>query len=212
MTVLRARAVLFDMDGTLVDSNEVVEAMWTEFAHALGVDAAEVIDFAHGRPSRSTIARYAPHDVATWEEHIHRGEAERFLDLHPIVGAVDVVAAIPAERWAVVTSAIRQPALERLASVGFPQPAVLIGADDVAHGKPDPEGYARAARELGFEPADCVVFEDTSAGIAAGLAAGCQAVVVGGAVADVMEGLPRIADFTGVSVRAAGDGLEFTLP
>lgn len=203
---IRARAVLFDMDGTLVDSNAVVEQVWSEFADALGVPADEVIDFAHGRPSRDTIAKFTPsgESVDEWLAWIVAAETTRFGDMVAIPGAVDVVRSMPAGTWAVVTSALHDPAVARLESVGFPDPAVLIGADDVTHGKPDPEGYARAARELGFEPADCVVFEDTPAGVEAGRRAGCVVVAVG--AADVGPVEARISDFTGVSVHVDANG------
>jgi sugar-phosphatase len=213
-TVIGAAAVLFDMDGTLVDSTALVEEVWTEFSHTHGLNAAQVIAFAHGRPSRDTISTFLPdqEDLARALESFHHVEATRFSAVTAIPGARDVVASLPTGRWAVVTSAIREPAKERLAAVGMPLPTVLIGADDVRAGKPHPEGYARAARELGFAPQDCVVFEDTAAGIEAGLAAGCQAVVVGAARADAMAGLPRIPDFSGVTVEFADGQLVITLP
>ncbi|MCR6713201.1 MAG: HAD-IA family hydrolase [Demequina sp.] len=212
MTRLMAAAVLFDMDGTLVDSTAMVEAVWTEFAAANSVDASQVIDFAHGRPSRDTVAKFAadPARVDEWLEWIHTAEGERFTEVTTIPGALDFVRSLPADRWAVVTSAIHEPALERLAQNGFPVPPVLIGADDVRHGKPHPEGFARAALELGFEPADCVVFEDTPAGAEAARRAGAPVVVVG--QADVGRVAARIGDFTQARVELAGEELAITVP
>jgi mannitol-1-/sugar-/sorbitol-6-phosphatase len=206
VTQLRVAAVLFDMDGTLVDSTAMVEQVWGEFAAANGADAAAVIEFAHGRPSRDTVAKFAadPARIVEWNEWIHAAEGERFSEVTTIPGALDAVAALPSDRWAVVTSAIREPARERLAQNGFPSPAILIGADDVEHGKPHPEGYARAARELGFEPKACVVFEDTIAGIKAGVGAGCTVIAVGDVRARRIWG--RIPDFTSVRFSPAGDG------
>jgi sugar-phosphatase len=205
MTRLRVAAVLFDMDGTLVDSTHMVERIWEEFAAANRADPAEVIDFAHGRPSRDTIARFAadPARTGEWNEWITKAEGDRFGEVTAIAGALAVVTALGAERWAVVTSALRQPALERLARNGFPTPRVLIGADDVERGKPHPEGYVRAATELGFEPQDCVVFEDASAGIEAAQRAGAPVVAVGDVEAPRLAG--RIRDFASVSVVEAGD-------
>ena len=213
MTVLSARGVLFDMDGTLVDSTAVVETLWTEFAHKNGAPSADVIEFAHGRPSRDTVARFAaePARADEWLEWIYTAEAEHFDEVTAIPGAVDVARALPSGSWAVVTSALAGPAAQRLALVGLPVPQVLIGADDVVNGKPDPEGYARAARELRLEPSDCIVFEDTEAGLLAGHAAGCQIVAVGN-LARIADGVPRIPDFTGVSVASVGDRLEIRLP
>jgi sugar-phosphatase len=213
MTTLRAAAVLFDMDGTLVDSTAMVEAVWTEFAHANGVEPSLVIDFAHGRPSRDTIASFAadPDRTDEWLEWIHTAEGERFTEVTAIPGALDAVLAMPSGRWAVVTSALHAPAAERLAQNGFPVPPVLIGADDVTRGKPHPEGYIAAAKALGLEPHDCIVFEDTEAGIEAARRAGAAAVAVGGVTARDIAG--RVADFTRVTVRPAGDGeVEITFP
>jgi len=212
MTRLLASAVLFDMDGTLVDSTAMVEAIWAEFAAANKVDAGRVINFAHGRPSRDTVAKFArdPRRSDEWNAWIHKAEGERFTEVTTLPGALDFVKALPAERWAVVTSAIHGPALERLAQNGFPAPHVLIGADDVRRGKPHPEGYARAAHELGFEPADCVVFEDTSAGVQAGRRAGAKVVAVGHA--KVGRVAARIADFTQARVEATGEELALIVP
>jgi len=206
--ILKVRGALFDMDGTLVDSTAAVEVVWGEFATTHGVSPQAVIDFAHGRPSRDTIARFLPagESVEEWNTWIADAEGGRFDDVAPIAGAVDAVRLLRPEQWAVVTSALREPALARLASVGFPRPRVLVGADDVTRGKPDPEGFARSARNLGLTPNRCVVFEDAPAGVQAGLAAGCQVVVVGALEHSVAEGLPRVADFRQVSFEQAGDG------
>ncbi len=202
--------VLFDMDGTLIDSNAMVEQVWTEFALEHSVDPYDVIEFAHGRPSRYTIARFLPagESVDDWLGWISRAEAGRFGDVAAMPGAVEVTRALRTDSWAVVTSALREPALARIAAVGISEPRVLIGAEDVTHGKPDPEGYVRAAQLLGRDPSRCVVFEDTRAGVAAGLAAGCAVVAVG--AADVGVDVPRILDWTNVTVTH-GDELMITL-
>jgi sugar-phosphatase len=212
MTRIVTSGVLLDMDGTLVDSTAMVEAVWTEFADENGVDARAVIDFAHGRPSRDTVAKFAtdPARVDEWLNWIHDAEGQRFTEVAPIPGALEFVRSLPAGRWAVVTSAIHDPALERLAQNGFPTPPVLIGADDVRRGKPHPEGYARAALELGFEPVDCVVFEDTSAGIKAARRAGAAVVVVG--QAKVGRVAARIPDFTEVTAAEFGEELAISVP
>jgi len=213
VTRIVAAAILFDMDGTLVDSTAVVDAVWTEFAEANAAVPADVLQFGHGRPSRDTVARFAADAARTeeWLEWIHTAEAERFGDVTAILGAVDVVTALPRHAWAVVTSAIRGPALERLSLSGFPEPGLLIGADDVTHGKPHPEPYLAAASALGIEPARCVVFEDTSAGVEAGLAAGCQVVAVGDIEAEGLAG--RIRDFTDVLVEVTESGeLALSVP
>lgn len=200
--------VLCDMDGTLVDSTALVDVIWNEFADAHGFDGVEVRAYAHGRPSRATVASYLDDEaqIAHWIDHIHHLEATGFDSVMEIPGARALVNALPRDRWAVVTSAIREPARARLVAVGIDVPDVLIGADDVSHGKPDPEGFLAAAARLGLDPTDCVVFEDTDAGARAGLAAGCRVVVVGAGRSDVLDGLPHVDDMTRVSARALPDG------
>lgn len=214
MAELTVAGVLCDMDGTLVDSNALVDVMWNEFADALGLDGGEVRAFAHGRPSRSTIARYIDdaEQEQHWQQRIHDMESSRFDGVVEIPGARAFTQALPAGRWALVTSALHGPARSRLSSVGIDAPQVVIGADDVERGKPDPEGYARAARELGLEPQDCVVFEDTDAGIEAGRAAGCAVVVVGTNRSAVTEGLPRVEDMRAVTVAVTDARIVLTVP
>ncbi len=207
-TSLVVDAVLFDMDGTLVDSNSVVDQMWTEFAVTLGLDPHAVRTFAHGTPSTATLRRFLPahESFEEWFARLASWESGRFGQVSEVSGAIDAVRALPRERWAVVTSALRAAALIRLETVGFPTPGVLIGADDVANGKPDPEGFFAAAKALGVDPARCVVFEDSPAGLEAALAVGAAAVVVGTLGADVTRGLRRIVDWNGVTFARTDEG------
>jgi sugar-phosphatase len=202
---------LFDMDGTLVDSTAMVEQLWAEFAAANGADRDEVIDFAHGRPSRDTIARFTvpADDRDRWMAWISDSEATQFEGTLALPGAVALTRAMPPGRWAIVTSAMRRPARARSGAVGIPAPPVLIAADDVAHGKPSPEPYRDAASALGLDSEDCVVFEDAPAGVEAGLAAGCTVVVVGELDTPVVAGLARVPDLSHVS--AVLDGHEIVL-
>lgn len=195
------------MDGTLVDSAEVVEAMWTEFAQIHGHDASEVIEFAHGRPSRDTIGRYAPHAIDEWVERTTHSERTRFTAVREIPGAAAFVNSLPRGRWALVTSALHQPARERLRVIGIEPPEIVVSAEDVSVGKPDPEGYLAAASALGFAPHECVVFEDVDAGIRAGLAAGCTVVAVGptGGLGEPVAG--RITDFSNLTAQVTDAGI-----
>jgi len=204
---LRARAILFDMDGTLVNSNPVVDLMWGRFADEIGIDVGPVLAYAHGVPSIDTLRRFVPEgqSVDAWYERMVAWEHELFSKVEAMPGAQAFTAALPAGRWAVVTSAIRGAAASRIAQVGIEVPDVLIGADDVERGKPDPEGFARAARELGYAPEDCLVVEDTAPGLRAGAAAGARTMVIGALADPVTGGLPRIADWTGLTARVEDD-------
>ncbi|HEU4648009.1 MAG TPA: HAD-IA family hydrolase [Gemmatimonadales bacterium] len=170
-------AVLFDLDGVLVDSTQYVEHQWREWAKWRGLDPAPFLRVCHGRRALETIRLAAPELDA-------EAEVARFREvpvaeepvLHAVPGAAELLAALPAGAWAVVTSGSRPMATRRLTSAGLPVPGVLVTAEDVRHGKPSPEGYLRAAERLGVPPADCVVIEDAPPGIEAALAAGMTAV------------------------------------
>lgn len=161
------RAVLFDMDGTLIDSTAAVEAAWTRWAQRIGIPAAELLAYVHGRPPAATIARFAgARDHAEELAWIHAADMEERAPITAIPGAAALLATLTTP-WAIVTSADDDLARLRLGLAGLPLPAVLVTADRVAHGKPAPDGYLLAARTLGVAPADCVVFEDTPVGIEA---------------------------------------------
>ncbi len=200
---IQVDAVLFDMDGTLVDSMVIVEQMWSSFAEEQRIDPGEVIAYAHGVPSRDTLRRFLPDsaDVEPWFARVSRWEQEHFDEVTQVPGAGALLDALPADAWAVVTSALRGPALARLGAVGFPSPRVLVGADDVGKGKPDPEGYLAAAHALGVRPSRCVVFEDTVPGILAARAAGAVPVVMGGVQHEAMDGIVRLSDWRSVRVE-----------
>lgn len=178
MTQFEVSAVLFDMDGTLVDSTAIVERTWTTWALKNGLDPEFIVRFAHGRPTADTIRETAPHLDAGKEAGILLAEEE----LDPTVsanipGALEAVrAAQKHAKWAVVTSASRKLAQMRLKAGGFPEPPVLVSADDIVHGKPDPEGFLMAASALGVAPEECLVFEDTPAGLLAGASAGAAVI------------------------------------
>ncbi|GGS55846.1 HAD family hydrolase [Streptomyces pseudogriseolus] len=178
---IHAHALLFDNDGTLVSSLESVNRCWTRWAVEYGLTAE---DFArvelHGRPAAEIAADLLPaHVVPQAVARIEDLEVEDVAGggVRLLPGTEEFLAGLPAERWAVVTSATRRLAEARLAAVGI-LPKTLIAADDITRGKPDPEPYLLAARTLGVDPADCVVFEDAPAGLQAGRAAGMTTVAL----------------------------------
>jgi mannitol-1-/sugar-/sorbitol-6-phosphatase len=205
---LRARALLFDMDGTLVDSIAVVTRMWGVYSQRYGVDLDMLLRTSHGVRMRETIEQHTPDiDVEALSTELAAFELAHTEGIVEIPGARALLSALPAGSFAVVTSAVRELAVARLEQCGIPVPAVTVAAEDVEAGKPDPGCYLLGARRLGAEPVDTVVFEDAEAGIRAGLAAGMRVVVVGDHVSESTAGLPRIADYSEVSVRVEGADL-----
>ena len=170
-------AVLFDMDGTIVDSKHIVEGMWIAWASEHGLPIADALAVAHGRRTLETMTLLAPH-LATPAEaaRLDALESEQEGGETAIPGAFDLLSALPPDRWAVVTSAGRALALRRIESVRLPAPRVVVGADDVVAGKPSPEGYLQAAERLGVDARRCVVIEDTPAGAEAGRSAGATVI------------------------------------
>jgi len=165
--------LLFDLDGTLVDSRVVVERQWGALCARLGLDFASVLAILHGVRSADTIRAVAPHvDVEAEAEALDALEAEDTDGLEIVRGADELLACLPPGSWGIVTSGPRTLAEKRLRAVGLPVPAAMVCGDEVANGKPHPEGYLTGARLLGAEPGDCVVVEDAPAGVEAGRAAG----------------------------------------
>jgi sugar-phosphatase len=182
-------AICFDMDGTLVDSTAVVERGWQRFADRHGLDAASFLGRVHGIRTSDAVALVAPWlDARAEAEQLDAEEAGDTDGLRPVPGAAPLLAALPRDAWAVVTSAGRELAHMRLTAAGLPIPGVLVCGEDTAAGKPAPDGYLAAARALGAEPGDCLVVEDVPAGIAAGRAAGM--LVVGITTTHRAEALP----------------------
>lgn len=177
MQPIPCRAVLFDLDGVLADSRRVVEGVWRVWAVEKGLDPAPFLAIAHGRRTSEILRTVAPHlDIAAETNRLDRMEEFGTEGLVPIPGAPEFVRSLPPDRWGVVTSGHRECAEFRLNYVGIPFPRVFITGDMVKKGKPDPEGYLRGARELGFSAADCMVFEDAPPGVAAATAAGIRVV------------------------------------
>ena len=175
MTSIRCRGVLFDLDGVLVDSTPAVARAWAGWAHEHGFDPGEVVKKAHGRPSITTIRELLPHgDHAAENREVERREIADIEDVVPLPGAMELLQALPLDRWAIVTSCTRALAAVRIGAAGLPKPKQMVTSTDVQHGKPDPEPYLKGAQILGVPAADCLVIEDAPAGIRAGKAAGAR--------------------------------------
>lgn len=180
MTAFRCNAFLFDLDGVLVDSRAVVERTWRRWAterHPIDVD--KVLHIAHGRRAMDTLRIMAP-NLANAEE-VAWLDATELVDvegLRVIPGARELVRSLPRDRWAIVTSCGRDLARLRLGAVGVPAPDRMVVAEDAKRGKPAPDGYLLGAERLGVAPADCIVFEDAPAGVAAGKAAGATVIAL----------------------------------
>jgi sugar-phosphatase len=177
MTTFSSAAILFDLDGVLVDSTRSVERQWRAWAREKAIDEDAVMAVAHGVRSVEVIRAVAPYLDA--EEETHKLEKREAADRDGVVmmpGALDLVRSIPEHQWCVVTSGTRQLASARLRLAGIPMPKVLISADDVTHGKPHPEPYLKGAELLGMNPQECLVIEDAPAGIRSAHAGGMKVI------------------------------------
>ncbi len=210
-TPFRVRAILFDMDGTLIDTTGPVERSWRSWAARHDLDPDAILAVCHGRRSIETVRRFAPagadidEEVRLVEEcYINDSEGVR-----AVPGALELLQSLPRHRWAVVTSAPQGMARQRIAQAGLPLPDLLIGADNVTQGKPHPEGYRTAAQKLGFDPRETVVFEDAPAGLEAGNAAGAWVIGLTTTLPahELGENL-CLPDLAALRVRVEEDGLE----
>jgi sugar-phosphatase len=193
-------AALFDCDGVLVDSRAAGEAAWTRWAAHYELHDRFDLAAIHGVRSRETAARYlAPEILGDAVELIERLEIDAAADTAPIHGARQLLETIPSALFAVVTSASERLCRARLAAAGLPQPEIIIASDDVAAGKPSPEGYLLAAQRLDVPAENCIIFEDSHAGIAAAQAAQARMVVGIGANALDRGCSAVIADLSAVS-------------
>jgi sugar-phosphatase len=173
------QAILFDLDGVLVDSQRAVELVWREWGRLRNRDPEPFIAMAHGRRTSETLRMVAPDlDAQTEAAVLDRMEEECTEGLIPGRGAIDLVRGIPLGRWGVVTSGHRHVATLRLTSVGIPIPPVLITGDQVSRGKPDPEPYRQGVKMMGCAPSECVVVEDAPPGIVSARDAGVRVIAL----------------------------------
>lgn len=202
-------AFLFDMDGTLISSTAVTERIYTRWAEDKGVDAGHLMSILHGVRTIDVIRSLNRPDLDAEAEAAKIGTAERTeLDgVKAIAGAREFLASLPPDRWALVTSADPELMRIRMKAAGIPLPKVVVTGDDVTEGKPDPQGYELAARRLGFDAADCLVFEDAPAGIEAGERAGADVLVITAThTAPHGSAHASIADYDGVAASRVADG------
>jgi mannitol-1-/sugar-/sorbitol-6-phosphatase len=179
MTEIHCAALLFDMDGVLINSTPAVARVWHRWAIEHGFDPDEVVPRAHGRPSLTTVREYLPNsDHEAENREVERREIEDLEGVAPLPGALDLLASLPENRWTIVTSCTRALAEVRIRAGGLPVPKKLITSNDITHGKPDPEPYLKGASLLGFSPAECVVLEDVPAGVRAGKVAGARVIAL----------------------------------
>jgi sugar-phosphatase len=186
MTEITCGAILFDLDGVLVDSTPAVIRVWTRWAIVHGFDPDEVVRRGHGRPSIETVRDFLPHaDAEVENREVEQGEIEDLDGVVPLPGARELLMTLPPDRWTIVTSCTRTLAKVRLRAAGLPIPHQLVTSSDIKNGKPDPEPYLKGASLLGVSPNDCVVVEDAPAGVRAGKAAGARVIACGTAAAEL---------------------------
>ncbi|MFJ7774591.1 HAD-IA family hydrolase [Streptomyces yangpuensis] len=207
--VLSAKALLLDMDGTIVNSDAVVERCWRDWAVSHGLDPEEALKVVHGRQGYATMAVLLPDrpmevNLAENAEMLARETADTD-GVVPVAGAPAFMAAIGGLPHALVTSADAALATARMTAAALPMPRVRVTAESVGASKPDPEGFLKGAAALGVDPADCIVFEDSAAGIAAGRAAGMRVIGVGPRAA-AHGPTVHVPDLTFLDVTAGPDG------
>ncbi len=203
------QAFLFDMDGTLISSTAAAERVWSRWAARHELDLEAFIPTIHGVRAEDTIRRQNLEGIDLDAEvaWVERGEIEDVEGVAPIPGAADFVRRLPPDRWAVVTSASTALAEARLRAAGVAPPALMITAEDVERGKPDPAGYLKAAAALGFDIGECLVFEDAEAGVRAAEAAGAEVVVVTATQTRSLDTVhPELTDYRDAELVILPDG------
>ena len=178
---MRCAAILFDLDGVLVDSAACVEKSWRDWSLKHGLDPERVLAVAHGRRTSETIPSVAPElNVQNEVAALAAIESVTTEGVLEVPGARALAESLPPNAWAIVTSGVRSVATLRIRHTGLPMPRVLVCADEIERGKPDPQGYLVAAERLGVQPAMCVVIEDTPPGLSAARAAGMRSIGIAG--------------------------------
>lgn len=209
-TVIQTRALLFDMDGTLIDSRVLVEKIWKRWCDENGLDWHYVLPRLHGVRMLDSVRNFAPPgvDVNATYERLYNEEVNDVEGIVPIPGALELLAALPQETWTIVTSADTTLATGRLAAAGIVPPPLMVTGEIVTDGKPHPEGYLLGAKRMGAEPKDCLVFEDAKAGIDAGRAAGSRVIAIAGDhPEEIAEDVEWVIDLTALRFESYKDGV-----
>ena len=211
-----AEALLFDMDGVLINSIPAVERVWSRWSAERGFDVHEVLRHAHGRPSIATLRDLLPDaDHEAENRLIEQAEIDDVEGIVPLPGVKELLASLPADRWAIVTSCTRPLAKVRIAAAGLPEPALFITSNDITHGKPHAEPYQKGARGLGFAPEQCIVVEDALAGIASGKNAGARVIAftTPATMADLVAAKPDwiLKDASSIRLDAVAPKLQLAL-
>jgi sugar-phosphatase len=168
-------ALLFDLDGVLINSTPAVARVWRRWAIEHGFNPEEVVARAHGRPSLTTVREYLPNsDHHAENREVERREIEDLDGVVPLPGALNLLSSLPEGRWTIVTSCTRALAEVRIKAAGLPLPKKFVTSNDIVNGKPHPEPFLKGAAVLGFPANECIVFEDVPAGVRAGKAAGAK--------------------------------------
>jgi sugar-phosphatase len=176
---ISVRGILFDMDGVLISSTDADERCWLRWARHHDMEGTFSLQSTHGRRALDTLRAIRPDlDPVIEQRRLEDYDAEDHSGLIILPGVEQLLASLPADRWTIVTSATVRLLEGRLNFSGLPIPPVLVPAEKVANGKPDPEPYLTGAKLLGLAAADCLVIEDSPAGVASGKAAGCKVLAV----------------------------------
>jgi sugar-phosphatase len=202
-------AFLLDMDGTILTSIKAAERVWGRWARGHGLDVEAFLPTIHGKRTEETIRglELPGVDPAREAAFITRAEIEDVAGIEAIKGCAEFLASLPTGRWAIVTSAPRLLAEARIAAAGLPIPDVLVAAEDVERGKPAPDPFLLGARKLGVLPADCLVFEDTLAGLKSAAAAGMASIVVTTTHSHPLEtDVTAVLDYEDLCVEKTADG------
>ncbi|RIJ70167.1 HAD family hydrolase [Nakamurella silvestris] len=206
-------AILFDLDGTLIDSTPSVERSWRSLGEKVGIPYEEYAGMYHGVPAKQTLRRLLPDisaaeldDLAEWLVEVEATDTE---DIIVLPGTETVLDLLPVDRWAIATSGTERLAKARIEAAGLKLPRTLVTADDVTTGKPDPAPYLLAAERLGFHPSRCLVVEDAPAGVTSGLAAGCPVLGLRTTHDDLT--VPTVADLSEADISADRNGIIVTI-